>query len=56
MSAKYVSTKPDGYLNGRDEVYRDREKKVEMRAFQNQSALRNLPPQSKENYGKKSYL
>lgn len=53
MGAEYVSPKPDGYLSTRNEVYRDREKKQQVRAVAEQDALRNLPPQSKENYGKK---
>ena len=53
MGAKYVSDKKDGYLSTRNEVYRDREKKLEVRATERQDALRNLPTQTKENYGKK---
>ncbi len=53
MGAEYVSSKPDGYLKTRNEVYRDREKKLEVRTMEEQAALRNLPPMSKENYGKK---
>ena len=55
MGAKYESPKPDGYLNIRNEVYRERCKKLEERAYKEQDALRNLPPQTKDNYGKKSY-
>ncbi len=55
MSAKYESEKPDGYLKTRNAVYRDREVKQEARTYAEQSALRNLPAQGKENYGKKSY-
>lgn len=48
--AKYVSNKPDGYLNIRNNVYRDRQaKQVEM-AYMLQGAGRNLPEQTKENY------
>lgn len=55
MSAKYESEKPDGYLKTRNAVFRDREAKQEVRTYAEQSALRNLPPQSKANYGKKPY-
>jgi len=55
MSADYVSPKPDGYLGTRNAVYREREMKQQVRTFAEQSALRNLPEQSKENYGKKEY-
>lgn len=53
MSAEYVSPKPDGYLAIRNEVYQDRRKKLEARAMQEQAVLRDLPPQSQANYGKK---
>lgn len=53
MSAKYVSTKPDGYLSTRNNVYLEREAKQQVRTYQEAGASRNLPPQSKENYGKK---
>jgi hypothetical protein len=53
MGAKYVSDKPDGYLSTRNNVYLDREQKQQVRTFEEQGALRNLPAQSKENYGKK---
>lgn len=55
MGAKYESTKPDGYLATRNNVYLDREKLQEARAYAEQGASRNLPAQSKENYGKKEY-
>lgn len=55
MSAKYESTKPDGYLATRNNVYLDREIKQEVRTMKEQGACRNLPPQSKENYGKKTH-
>jgi len=55
MSAEYVSSKPDGYLKTRNAVYRDREVKQQARTFEEQSALRNLPAQSKSNYGAKVY-
>jgi hypothetical protein len=55
MAAKYESTKPDGYMSTRNSIYLEREQKQQMRVYQDASALRNLPAQSKENYGKKSY-
>ena len=55
MSAKYESSKPDGYLKTRNAVFRDREEKQEVRTFAEQGACRNLPAQSKANYGKKAY-
>lgn len=55
MSAEYTSPKPDGYLKTRNNVYLDRERKLEERTFAEASALRNLPEQSKANYGKKDY-
>lgn len=55
MSATYESPKSDGYLKTRNNIYLDRERKQQVRTVEEQSALRNLPPQSKENYGKKSY-
>lgn len=53
MGAKYVSTKPDGYLSTRNNVYLDREAKQETRTYAEAGACRNLPTQSKANYGKK---
>jgi hypothetical protein len=53
MSAKYESEKPDGYLKTRNAVYRDREMKQQVREAQEQAQLRDLPAQSKANYGKK---
>jgi len=55
MGAKYVSDKPDGYLSTRNNVYLDREVKQEVRTMKEQGACRNLPAQSKENYGKKTH-
>ena len=52
MGAKYVSDKPDGYLKTRNNVYLDREAKQETRTYAEAGASRNLPPQSKANYGK----
>ena len=54
MSAKYVSDKPDGYLKTRNNVYLDREQKQEVRTYAEAGACRNLPTQSKANYGKKN--
>lgn len=53
MSAEYTSPKPDGYLKERNNVYLDREAKQQARTFAEQGACRNLPEQSKANYGKK---
>jgi hypothetical protein len=53
MGAKYVSNKPDGYLSTRNNVYLDREQKQQVRTFKEAGASRNLPPQSKANYGMK---
>ena len=55
MGAEYTSPKPDGYMKTRNEIYQHRQKKMIERTMEEQSALRNLPPQSKENYGKKTY-
>lgn len=51
MGATYESPKPDGYLKTRNNVFLDREKKQQARVFEEQSALRNLPAQTKANYG-----
>ena len=56
MGAKYVSQKPDGYLSTRNNVYLDREQKQEVRTYKEAGASRNLPAQSKANYGTKGYL
>jgi len=53
MGAKYNSQKPDGYLKTRNEVYREREMKQQQRTAQETAQLRDLPEQSKANYGKK---
>ncbi len=53
MGAKYTSNKPDGYLSTRNNVYLDREQKQEVRTYKEAGASRNLPEQSKANYGKK---
>ncbi len=55
MGAKYTSQKPDGYLSTRNNVYLDREQKQEVRTYAEAGASRNLPEQSKANYGKKDY-
>jgi hypothetical protein len=53
MGAKYVSDKPDGYLKTRNNVYIDREHKQQQRTAQEQAQVRDIPPQTKANYGKK---
>ena len=54
MSGKYVSQKPERKLN--DEViFVTRGKNVTAEVFAKASACRNLSPQTKENYGKKTY-
>ncbi len=55
MGAKYVSDKPDGYMRTRNNIYLERETLLQDRTFREQGALRDLPPQSKENYGKEDY-
>lgn len=55
MSAKYTSSKPDGYLATRNNVYLDREHKLQDRTYKEAGASRNLPAQSKANYGKVDY-
>jgi hypothetical protein len=52
MGAKYNSQKPDGYQSTRNNVYLDREMKQQDRTYKDASASRNLPEQSKANYGK----
>ncbi len=53
MGAKYTSEKPEGYLYVRNNVYLDREAKQQVCAFEHANASRDLPNQSKANYGKK---
>lgn len=55
MGAKYQSTKPDGYESTRNNIYLEREAKQQVATYRHADASRNLPEQSKENYGKKSY-
>ncbi len=55
MGARYTSPKPDGYQATRNNIYLEREMKQEMRTYKEAGACRNLPEQSKENYGKKEY-
>jgi len=55
MGAKYQSPKPDGYQSTRNNIYLEREQKQQVRTYKEAGACRNLPAQSKENYGKKSY-
>jgi hypothetical protein len=55
MSGKYVSQKPTrGYNDPAPGVVRG--KRVTMEAFAKAGALRNLAPQTMENYGKTDYL
>jgi threonine dehydratase len=53
MTANYVSDKQDGHLSTRNNVFLDREQKQQVRTFKEAGACRNLPAQSKANYGKK---
>lgn len=53
MSANYTSQKPDSYLKTRNNVYLQREQNQQDRTFAESGASRNLPEQSKVNYGKK---
>lgn len=53
MGAKYESPKPDGYKSTRNSIYREREEQQQVRTYKEQGACRNLPQQSKANYGKK---
>ncbi len=55
MGAKYVSPKPDGYQATRNNIYLERGAKQEVRTYVEAGASRNLPAQSKQNYGKKTY-
>ncbi len=52
MSAKYQSQKPDGYQATRNNIYLEREQKQQVRTYSEAGASRNLPQQSKANYGK----
>lgn len=55
MGAKYQSPKPDGYQSIRNNIYLEREQKQQIRTYEHASASRNLPEQTNENYGRKSY-
>ncbi len=55
MGANYTSPKPNGYLRTRNNVYLERGALQEERAYREAGASRNLPEQSKANYGKKEY-
>lgn len=55
MGAKYQSPKPDGYESTRNNIYLEREAKQQVATYKHAGASRNLPEQSKENYGKKTY-
>lgn len=55
MGAKYTSQKPDGYQATRNNIYLKREQNQEIDCYRHAGASRNLPEQTKENYGKKGY-
>ena len=55
MGANYTSPKPDGYLKTRNNVYLEREALQQTRTYAEAGACRNLPEQSKKNYGKPNY-
>lgn len=55
MGAKYESNKPDGYLSTRNNIYLERGEKQQIRTFRESDALRDLPEQSKSNYGNENY-
>lgn len=55
MGARYTSDKPDGYLRTRNNIYLERGSLQENRTYREAGACRNLPEQTKENYGKKEY-
>lgn len=55
MTANYTSPKPDGYLRTRNNVYLMRGAIQEDRTYREAGASRNLPEQSKANYGRKEY-
>lgn len=55
MGAKYTSNKPDGYMSTRNNICLERERLQEIRTYKEAGACRNLPEQTKENYGKKDY-
>lgn len=55
MSANYTSPKPDGTLATRNEVYQDRRKKLQARDMEQTTKMGQLPAQTRENYGKKTY-
>ncbi len=55
MSAKYTSSKPDGYMSTRNNIYLEREQTQQVRTFKEAGACRNLPAQSKDNYGRDKY-
>jgi len=54
MSAQYTSPKPDGYCKTRNHVYREREMALQARIIEQQAPLKDMPAQTKANYGKKS--
>ena len=55
MGARYESDKLDGYMSTRNNIYLERERLQQERTYKEAAACRNLPEQTKENYGKKGY-
>ena len=55
MPANYTSPKPDGYLRTRNNIYLERGSVQENRTYREAGASRDLPEQSRENYGKKEF-
>ena len=55
MPANYTSPKPDGYLRTRNNIYLERGSVQENRTYREAGASRDLPEQTRENYGKKEY-
>jgi len=55
MPANYTSPQPNGYLRTRNNIYLERGSLQENRTYREAGACRNLPEQTKENYGKKEY-
>lgn len=55
MGAKYESSKPEGYQSTRNNIYLEREQKLQERTYKEAGASRNLAPQTKANYGKVDY-
>lgn len=51
MGARYESSKPDGYMRTRNNIFLERELKLQDRTYREQGALRDLPEQTRANYG-----